>query len=87
MEIAILVTSSVSIIISFLALCVSIVNYIDNKALQKSTHTLQYVDPQQMLGTETDEQGFEKVTDKVKEKFQIEEDDLFGDDTVHTHMN
>ena len=76
----------VAIVLSVISLVFSLVNFTDNKALHKSTHQIQYVDPQVMATTLRDEQGFEVVSDKLKDKIKEEDDDLFGDETVHTHM-
>jgi len=87
LEIISLSLSIVGITLSAIALLICIVNYTDNKALQKSTHSIQYIDPQIMATTLRDENGFEIPSNELKKKIKQQDEDLFGDETVHTHIN
>lgn len=58
---------------------------IEVKATQRATHTFQYIDPPAVEGTK-DEAGFETLTEKQKREM-FSEDDLFGDETIHTSLN
>ena len=58
---------------------------IELRAMQKSTHSLQYVDMPEPTGVKQDESGFETLTDKQREEI-ADEDDLFGDETIHTNL-
>lgn len=67
-----------SLVFSVLALIFSINNYIECKAMQKSTHSIQYVDSP-FPGTITDEDGFESITEETKEKVRKTTEDLYDD--------
>jgi len=58
---------------------------IEIKSMQRSTHTFEYLQPPKVEGP-VDESGFAVVTEKDKKEL-FNDDDLFGDETVHTHLN
>jgi len=78
MEMIILTTLSVlTILLSLLALFCSLYAIIEVKAIQKSTHQIQYVGAP-YPGTQTDNDGFEIIDEEMKKKFETTEDDGFG---------
>lgn len=68
-----------------LALILSIYNLIEVKAMQKSTHNIQFVDPIKEDTTKYDEAGFEILDKKTREKLE-DESDLFDDETNFKEM-
>ena len=63
----------VSLVFSLIAFVFSVVNYIDLKAQQKSTHNIQMVPIDDIP---KDAQGFEILTEKGKEKLENDEIEL-----------
>jgi len=74
-----LIFALVSLVIGSLAMVVALLSYIEIKAMQKSTHQIQYVYPDQQEG------GFESLDKKTREKLE-DESDLFDDETNFEEM-
>ena len=70
---AMLFITTLSIVSFFL----SVFNLIENRAISKATHSVQYVDIP-YPGTQLDDQGFESISEEVKSKLQYSDDEDFG---------
>ena len=85
--------SSIALGFSVVALLITVLSWfaisyliIELRAMQKSTHNIQYIDPfDRDEGTIVDEEGFEELTPKEKKELS-DDDDLFGDETIHTKI-
>ena len=56
----------VAVIFSILAFVLSVVCFIELRAMQKSTHKIEYVNP--LKGLKLNKEGFEDVTDDVQDR-------------------
>jgi hypothetical protein len=74
MELAFIFSAS-ALIIGSIAMIVALLSYVDVKAMQKSTHQIQYVYP-----NEGDSDQFENIDKKTRAKLE-DESDLFDDET------
>jgi len=61
------------LIIALIGFLLSVFCFIELRALQKSTHSIQYVEAP-YPGTKIDEHGFEELSEEVKKTFSEDED-------------
>jgi len=83
------------IVISVLAICgmifgtiglvIALIALLEVKAMQKSTHTIQYVEPKADKGLKYDDDGFEILSKKTRAKLE-DDGDIFDDETTFGEM-
>ena len=73
------------LIFGVIGLVIGICAFIEVKALKRSTHTIQYIDPPTGKDIDYDEEGFEILSKKTREKLE-DESDLFDDETNFSEM-
>lgn len=73
------------LVFGVIGLCIGIFALIEVKALMKSTHSVQYVDPFKDEPQKYEEAGFEVLDKKTREKLE-DESDLFDDETNFQEM-
>ena len=71
---ALIISAIISAILSVTAFLLAIKVFIELRAMQNSTHQIQYM-PAPFPDTKTDASGFEEIDDELKEKFKDQETD------------